>query len=91
MSGALRRTSVGESHTLVGEGPTSRDARTATRMKIEITVESLDPPLGWITSRADDQPSPAAGERAVEFVGWLGLLRVLDDLIGAPGRSPDPP
>ena len=60
-------------------------------MKIEITVESLDPPLGWITRRADDGPEPDEGERGVEFVGWLGLLRVLDDLIGAPGRSPDPP
>ncbi len=60
-------------------------------MKIEITVNSLDPPLGWITCRADDRPTPGKGERAFEFVGWLGLLRVLDDLIGAPGQSPDPP
>jgi hypothetical protein len=60
-------------------------------MKIEITVESLDPPAGWITCRAADPAQPDDGERGVEFVGWLGLLRVLDDLIGAPGRSSDPP
>jgi hypothetical protein len=60
-------------------------------MKIEITIDSLDPPLGWISRRADEQPNPGEGERGVEFVGWLGLLRVLDDLIGAPGRSTDPP
>ncbi len=60
-------------------------------MKIEITVTSLDPPLGWITCRPDDRPTPDEGERAVEFVGWLGLLRVLDEFIGAPGSSPDPP
>jgi len=60
-------------------------------MKIEITVDSLDPPLGRITCRADDGPTPGQQEERVEFVGWLGLLRVLDDLIGAPGRSPDLP
>lgn len=60
-------------------------------MKIEITVESLDPPLGRITCRADDRPSSGEAERGVDFVGWLGMLRVLDDLIGAPGRSPAPP
>ncbi len=60
-------------------------------MKIEITVDSLDPPLGWITSRPDDGPPPGDNDRGVEFVGWLGLLRVLEDLIGAPGRAPDPP
>ena len=57
-------------------------------MKIEITVESLDPPLGWITSQPDDRPEVGESDRGVEFVGWLGLLRVLDDLIGAPGRPP---
>jgi len=60
-------------------------------MKIEIIVDSLDPPLGRITCQAGDTPTPGDGGRGVEFVGWLGLLRVLDDLIGAPGRSPEPP
>ena len=63
-------------------------------MKIEITVESLDPPLGWIMCQPDGRPEVGEGDRGVEFVGWLGLLRVLDDLIGAPGRPairPDSP
>lgn len=75
----------------VVEGPSSRDARTGIGMKIEITVESLDPPLGWITCLADDGREPGVGERGVEFVGWLGLLRVLDELIGAPGHPHGPP
>jgi hypothetical protein len=59
-------------------------------MKIEITIDSLDPPLGWVICRAEVAPTPDEDERGVEFVGWLGLLRVLDDLIGAPGRSRGP-
>jgi hypothetical protein len=60
-------------------------------MKIVITVDSLDPPLGCVTSCVNYQAEAEDGERGVEFVGWLGLLRVLDELIGQPGRSPDPP
>jgi hypothetical protein len=60
-------------------------------MKIEITVDSLDPPLGWVRRRAEDPAQPGDTDLTVEFVGWLGLLRVLDDLIGAPGQPPDPP
>lgn len=60
-------------------------------MKIEITVESLDPPLGWITCQPDGRSEVGEGDRGVEFVGWLGLLRVLDDLIGCSGPPRDPP
>ena len=60
-------------------------------MKIVITVESLDPPLGCVTSSTDDLEKSGEIGGGVEFVGWLGLLRVLDDLIGRPGRSPTSP
>lgn len=89
MSGTSQRTTVVVTHTLHRRGPDEHRTRgTVIGMKIEITVTSLDPPLGWITCRADEQPTLPKGDRALEFVGWLGLLRVLDDLIGAPGRSP---
>jgi hypothetical protein len=60
-------------------------------MKIVITVESMDPPLGCVTSCVDEQATPGDPADGVEFVGWLGLLRVLDELIGREGREPDWP
>ena len=79
-------------HTLGRRGPIEQDARTGIGMKIEITVESLDPPLG-LGHVSPGRPAGGRGEgdRGVEFVGWLGLLRVLDDLIGAAGPPCDPP
>ena len=44
-------------------------------MKIVITVESLDPPLGCVTSSTDDLEKSGEIDGGVEFVGWLGLLR----------------
>jgi hypothetical protein len=58
-------------------------------MKIVISVESLDPPLGRVTTVPGELAE--TGDEGLEFVGWLGLLRVLDELIGQPGRAPDPP
>lgn len=41
---------------------------------ITIRVRELDPPSGWV-SRAE--------EPEVEFAGWLGLLRVLSEMLEA--------
>jgi hypothetical protein len=60
-------------------------------MKIVISVESLDPPLGRVTTVPGDPAETGDGGDGVEFVGWLGLLRLLDELIGQPGRAPEIP
>jgi hypothetical protein len=41
---------------------------------ITIRVEAFDPPSGWVS---------LAGEPERRFVGWLGLLRVLSDLLSS--------
>ena len=58
-------------------------------MKIEISVESMDPPTGRVSCRASGRPVLGGSDDGVEFSGWLGLLRILDDLIGEPRRPPD--
>jgi hypothetical protein len=42
---------------------------------ITIRLDVLDPPAGWVSLR---------GGREVAFEGWLGLLRVLSELLGSP-------
>ena len=59
-------------------------------MKITISVESLEPPTGRVACRSGGRQVLGGSDEGVEFAGWLGLLRILDDLIGEPGRLPDP-
>lgn len=61
-------------------------------MEICISVEDHDPPTG--TVRVDRAPRARGPEATSEpdgaFSGWLGLLAVLDDLLGA-SEGPGPP
>jgi hypothetical protein len=59
-------------------------------MKIVISVESLDPPTGRVSCRAGGRPVLGGSDEGVEFAGWLGLLRILDDLIGEPSGPAGP-
>jgi hypothetical protein len=43
---------------------------------ITIRLDATDPPAGKAT---------VPGGRPVSFVGWLGLLRVLSELLASPG------
>ena len=43
-------------------------------VEITIRLDGIDPPLGRVS---------LAGGVEVEFVGWLGLLRVLSELLEA--------
>ena len=52
-------------------------------VEITIRLDGIDPPMGRVS---------LAGGAEVEFVGWLGLLRVLSELLEAesgelPGRQ----
>ena len=60
-------------------------------MKILISLDSPDPPAGYVQLVIDDDPI-AQRERAagIDFAGWLGLLRVLDDVLGSDGECPTP-
>jgi hypothetical protein len=46
-------------------------------MVIRIRFDAHDPPTG---------EAVVEGQKPVAFVGWLGLLRVLSELLGVPRR-----
>ncbi len=62
-------------------------------MEITIIVESTDPLIGRVVTRAPGATPAATGPGIdASFLGWLGLLRLLDDVIGSPaGPHPSPP
>ncbi len=46
-------------------------------MLMQIDVKELDPPTGTVQIEGDENRS---------FVGWLGLIHTLEELIGPPAR-----
>jgi len=46
-------------------------------VEITIRLDGIDPPVGRVS---------LAGGREVGFVGWLGLLRVLSELLESAGE-----
>ena len=57
-------------------------------MELRVTFETGDPPTGHVTlveaqGPLAKQPRPQ-GDHPIPFTGWLGLLRVLCDLLGHP-------
>jgi hypothetical protein len=46
------------------------------RVEVRIALDALDPPAGRIRVSGDDSE--------LRFTGWLGLLRVLYQVMGAP-------
>lgn len=59
-------------------------------VKIEIFVDGAGPPMGQ-AKRFDKPPRYESGlhhaEKTVEFVGWLGMLRAISELLGEEGDS----
>ena len=49
------------------------------RVDVRIALDALDPPAGTIRVSGDDAE--------LRFTGWLGLLRVLYQVMGAPAGS----
>jgi hypothetical protein len=60
-------------------------------MEIRIRLDESDPPAGRLRLVAESEAVPDAQEdEGIGFLGWLGLLRALDQVIGAPdGRVED--
>jgi hypothetical protein len=50
-------------------------------MEITILLESTEPLAGRVITGSDDLPDCPRTE--TRFMGWLSLLRALDDLIGS--------
>jgi hypothetical protein len=57
-------------------------------LRIEITLNHLDPPEGVVIRASPPGGGPTAQPHA--FVGWLGLFGVLQSLIAEPVDQPPP-
>jgi hypothetical protein len=75
---------------LEAEGPTGSDAEEGeASVEITILVESTEPLIGRVVAK----PAGAKGAATepgtdTSFMGWLGLLRVLDDVFGSSSAHP---
>ena len=53
-------------------------------MEIRIRLDQSDPPAGRLRLVAESEAAPDAQEgEGIGFLGWLGLLRALDQVIGS--------
>jgi hypothetical protein len=48
-------------------------------MEIHLRIDSVQPPVG----------SASGGDSSQDFVGWLGMLRVVAELLGSDLAGPD--
>jgi hypothetical protein len=58
-------------------------------VEITILVESTDPLVGRVVATLGDVANHPRTDAS--FMGWLGLLRVLDDVIGSTSSPPSIP
>jgi hypothetical protein len=57
-------------------------------IRIQLTLTGDDPPVGTARRSVDADTAGAGGQAETrDFVGWLGLLRVLSQLIGSCDES----
>ena len=56
-------------------------------MEITILVESTDPLIGQVVATIGDRAGNTP-RTEINFMGWVGLLRALDDLIGCSSTAP---
>ena len=57
---------------------------------IRVWVRSQEPICGWAGLGEPGETQSDEPSRFRSFEGWLGLLRVMADLLGPPGAAPDP-
>ena len=69
------RTDIGQLADVAGWPPGHDE-----RVEVRIALDALDPPAGTIRVSGDDPE--------LRFTGWLGLLRVLYQVMGSPA-APD--
>ena len=59
------------------------------QVEILISFDTIDPPVGQLRVTSPPGTAPERGEgREFRFTGWLGLLRALYDVTGAPAGEP---
>jgi hypothetical protein len=52
------------------------------RVEVRISLDALDPPAGRV------RVVPGSDDAELRFTGWLGLLRVLYQVMGSPAAGP---
>jgi len=52
------------------------------RVEVRISLDALDPPAGRVRVVLGSE------DAELRFIGWLGLLRVLDQVMGSPAAGP---
>ena len=53
-------------------------------VEIRIALDTVEPPAGRVRRVSADDWSPGGQGEGIPFVGWLGLLRALDELMASP-------
>jgi hypothetical protein len=58
-------------------------------MEIRICLDRTEPPAGRLRRVPESGQAPGAHDgEPIGFVGWLGMLRALDEVIGPPEDRP---
>jgi hypothetical protein len=52
-----------------------------------IRLERQQPPTGTVCLLREDERLASAASEALPFVGWLGLLRALAEVVGEAGEA----
>ena len=52
-------------------------------VEIRIALDTVEPPAGRVRVIPADDRSPSGQAEGIPFVGWLGLLRALDELMAS--------
>jgi hypothetical protein len=60
-------------------------------MEIRIRLDQAEPPAGRLRLVPESGQAPCAQDgEEIGFVGWLGMLRALDEVLGPPeDRAPE--
>ena len=57
-------------------------------MELRIALDGVEPPCGVVRAVADPDASKTPDADEVPFVGWLGLLRALAEVVARHQRRP---
>lgn len=58
------------------------------RVEVLIRLDCEQPPKGTVVPLPDGEPPEGSLARALPFVGWLGLLRALAEVLNTTAESP---
>ena len=57
-------------------------------MELRIVLDGVEPPCGVVRAVVDSDAARTPDADEVAFVGWLGLLRALAEVVARPSTAP---